>query len=171
MLATTKASGAGKWAAQKPCFSKPSKSLILRPEVGGDNAARKHQLLVAIKTIRSVHLPNFPAARPCSSAQDRRRRYRAVSPMRLPSLLRGRQYPHMAGPDDYLRETKLADHPPSATFYDPDHVENVTRNFGFLKSASQSVGSLKQSVESSLCGPLGNPCLSVDRTPGVPLGS
>ncbi len=36
-------------------------------------------------------------------------------------------YPHMSGADDYLHEAALADHPPSGTFYDPDHAANVTR--------------------------------------------
>jgi len=36
-------------------------------------------------------------------------------------------YPHMSGADDYLHEAALADHPPSGTFYDPDHAGNVTR--------------------------------------------
>ncbi len=36
-------------------------------------------------------------------------------------------YPHMAGTDDYLHEAALADHPPSGTFYDPDHAVNMTR--------------------------------------------
>jgi hypothetical protein len=36
-------------------------------------------------------------------------------------------YPHMSGADDYLHEAALADHPPSATFYDPDHAGNVAR--------------------------------------------
>ncbi len=31
-----------------------------------------------------------------------------------------RQYPHMAGSDDYLVEAALANDPPSGTFYDPD---------------------------------------------------
>jgi hypothetical protein len=36
-------------------------------------------------------------------------------------------YPHMSGADDYLHEAALADHPPSGTFYDPDHAAKVTR--------------------------------------------
>jgi hypothetical protein len=36
-------------------------------------------------------------------------------------------YPHMSGADDYLHEAALADHPPSGTFYDPDHAVNTTR--------------------------------------------
>jgi hypothetical protein len=36
-------------------------------------------------------------------------------------------YPHMSGADDYLHEAALADHPPSGTFYDPDHAANATR--------------------------------------------
>jgi hypothetical protein len=36
-------------------------------------------------------------------------------------------YPHMSGTDDYLHEAALADHPPSATFYDPDHATSKTR--------------------------------------------
>ena len=36
-------------------------------------------------------------------------------------------YPHMSGADDYLHEAALADHPPSGTFYDPDHAGKDTR--------------------------------------------
>jgi hypothetical protein len=36
-------------------------------------------------------------------------------------------YPHMSGADDYLHEAALADHPPSGTFYDPDHASGSTR--------------------------------------------
>ena len=36
-------------------------------------------------------------------------------------------YPHMSGADDYLHEAALADHPPSGTFYDPDHTSGTTR--------------------------------------------
>ena len=36
-------------------------------------------------------------------------------------------YPHMAGAGDYLHEAALADHPPSGTFYDPDHALNARR--------------------------------------------
>jgi hypothetical protein len=36
-------------------------------------------------------------------------------------------YPRMSGADDYLHEAALADHPPSGTFYDPDHAAKVTR--------------------------------------------
>jgi hypothetical protein len=36
-------------------------------------------------------------------------------------------YPHMSGADDYLHEAALADHPPSGTFYDPDHATGSTR--------------------------------------------
>jgi hypothetical protein len=36
-------------------------------------------------------------------------------------------YPHWSGADDYLHEAALANNPPSATFYDPDHVGNVKR--------------------------------------------
>ncbi len=38
-----------------------------------------------------------------------------------------RQYPQMAGVDDYLHEAALAGNPPSGTFYDPDHDGDVTR--------------------------------------------
>ncbi|MBN2312678.1 MAG: DUF362 domain-containing protein [Sedimentisphaerales bacterium] len=34
---------------------------------------------------------------------------------------------HRSGTTDYLIEAALADHPPSGTFYDPDHEGNVTR--------------------------------------------
>jgi len=36
-----------------------------------------------------------------------------------------RQYPQMAGVDDYLHEAALADNPPSGTFYDPDHDGDI----------------------------------------------
>lgn len=36
-------------------------------------------------------------------------------------------YPRMPGTDDYLHEAALADHPPSGTFYDPDHPTPTTR--------------------------------------------
>jgi hypothetical protein len=36
-------------------------------------------------------------------------------------------FPHMSGGDDYLHEAALADHPPSGTFYDPDHATSSTR--------------------------------------------
>jgi len=36
-------------------------------------------------------------------------------------------YPRKSGVDDYLHEAALADHPPSGTFYDPDHSGNVKR--------------------------------------------
>jgi hypothetical protein len=36
-------------------------------------------------------------------------------------------FPHMSGADDYLHEAALADHPPSGTFYDPNHATNTTR--------------------------------------------
>lgn len=36
-------------------------------------------------------------------------------------------YPHMSGADDYLHEAALADHPPSGTFYDPDHASSTAR--------------------------------------------
>lgn len=35
--------------------------------------------------------------------------------------------PASAGTDDYLHEAALADHPPSGTFYDPNHKGNVAR--------------------------------------------
>lgn len=35
--------------------------------------------------------------------------------------------PHVLGTNDYLIEAARADNPPSGTFYDPDHKENVTR--------------------------------------------
>ena len=35
--------------------------------------------------------------------------------------------PHQSGTNDYLVEAALADHPPSGTFYDPDHKGHVTR--------------------------------------------
>ncbi len=35
--------------------------------------------------------------------------------------------PHMVGTDDYLHEAALADNPPSGTFYDPDHKDDVKR--------------------------------------------
>ena len=38
-----------------------------------------------------------------------------------------RQYPQMAGADDYLIEAALAYDPPSGTFYDPDHDGDVVR--------------------------------------------
>lgn len=38
-----------------------------------------------------------------------------------------KDYPHMSGADDYLHEAALADHPPSETFYDPDHAARVSR--------------------------------------------
>ena len=38
-----------------------------------------------------------------------------------------REYPQMAGADDYLHEAALADSPPSGTFYDPDHDGDVVR--------------------------------------------
>jgi len=38
-----------------------------------------------------------------------------------------RQYPQMAGVDDFLHEAALAGDPPSGTFYDPDHVGDVER--------------------------------------------
>ncbi len=31
-------------------------------------------------------------------------------------------YPHWPNADDYLHEAALADHPPSGTFYDPNHA-------------------------------------------------
>jgi hypothetical protein len=36
-------------------------------------------------------------------------------------------YPHQKGADDYLHEAALADHPPSGTFYDPDHPNPAKR--------------------------------------------
>jgi hypothetical protein len=36
-------------------------------------------------------------------------------------------YPHMSGADDYLHEAALADHPPSGTFYDPNHATPTER--------------------------------------------
>jgi hypothetical protein len=36
-------------------------------------------------------------------------------------------YPHKAGTDDYLHEAAQADHPPSGTFYDPNHPTPVAR--------------------------------------------
>jgi hypothetical protein len=36
-------------------------------------------------------------------------------------------FPRQRGVDDYLREAALADHPPSGTFYDPDHPQPVKR--------------------------------------------
>lgn len=36
-------------------------------------------------------------------------------------------HPHMQGTDDYLHEAALADNPPSGTFYDPNHANNVVR--------------------------------------------
>jgi len=36
-------------------------------------------------------------------------------------------HPRKPGADDYLHEAALADNPPSGTFYDPDHPENVKR--------------------------------------------
>jgi len=36
-------------------------------------------------------------------------------------------YPRKSGAEDYLHEAARADDPPSGTFYDPDHPENVTR--------------------------------------------
>jgi hypothetical protein len=39
-------------------------------------------------------------------------------------------YPHMSGVDDYLHEAAQADHPPSGTFYDPNHATNTTRLAG-----------------------------------------
>jgi uncharacterized protein (DUF362 family) len=36
-------------------------------------------------------------------------------------------YPRKGGVDDYLHEAALADHPPSGTFYDPDHATAVKR--------------------------------------------
>jgi hypothetical protein len=38
-----------------------------------------------------------------------------------------RQYPQMAGVDDYLHEAAQADNPPSGTFYDPDHDGDIER--------------------------------------------
>jgi hypothetical protein len=37
------------------------------------------------------------------------------------------EYTHRSGVDDYLHEAALADKPPSATFYDPDHSKQVKR--------------------------------------------
>jgi hypothetical protein len=36
-------------------------------------------------------------------------------------------HPHKPGTDDYLHEAAGANNPPSGTFYDPDHSDNVTR--------------------------------------------
>lgn len=36
-------------------------------------------------------------------------------------------YPRMQGVDDYLHEAALADHPPSGTFYDPNHATPTVR--------------------------------------------
>lgn len=36
-------------------------------------------------------------------------------------------FPHKPGTDDYLHEAAQADNPSSETFYDPDHLGNVTR--------------------------------------------
>jgi uncharacterized protein (DUF362 family) len=36
-------------------------------------------------------------------------------------------YPRKGGADDYLREAALANNPPSGTFYDPNHAENIQR--------------------------------------------
>jgi len=36
-------------------------------------------------------------------------------------------YPHWPNADDYLHEAALADHPPSGTFYDPDHATPTKR--------------------------------------------
>lgn len=36
-------------------------------------------------------------------------------------------YPHKSGTEDYLHEAARADDPPSGTFYDPDHADDVTR--------------------------------------------
>jgi hypothetical protein len=36
-------------------------------------------------------------------------------------------YPRKSGADDYLHEAAQANNPPSGTFYDPDHADNVTR--------------------------------------------
>jgi hypothetical protein len=36
-------------------------------------------------------------------------------------------YPHMSGTDDYLHEAALANGPPSATFYDPNHSAETAR--------------------------------------------
>jgi len=38
-----------------------------------------------------------------------------------------RNYPHIAGADDYLLEGALANAPPSGTYYDPDHAGDVER--------------------------------------------
>jgi hypothetical protein len=38
-----------------------------------------------------------------------------------------RQYPQMAGVDDYLHEAAQAGNPPSGIFYDPDHEGDVAR--------------------------------------------
>ncbi len=37
------------------------------------------------------------------------------------------KYSRMGGTDDYLHEAALANNPPSGTFYDPDHKDNVVR--------------------------------------------
>jgi gluconolactonase len=37
------------------------------------------------------------------------------------------KYARMVGSDDYLHEAALADNPPSGTFYDPDHSQNVKK--------------------------------------------
>jgi hypothetical protein len=36
-------------------------------------------------------------------------------------------YPHRSGTEDYLHEAAAANDPPSGTFYDPDHGDEVTR--------------------------------------------
>ncbi len=36
-------------------------------------------------------------------------------------------YPRQSGVDDYLLEAALAGHPPSGTFYDPNHATSTTR--------------------------------------------
>jgi hypothetical protein len=36
-------------------------------------------------------------------------------------------FPRARGADDYLSEAALANHPPSGTFYDPDHASPVKR--------------------------------------------
>ena len=38
-----------------------------------------------------------------------------------------RDYPKMAGADDYIHEAALANNPSSGTFYDPDHATNIVR--------------------------------------------
>jgi hypothetical protein len=38
-----------------------------------------------------------------------------------------KDFPHQPGTDDYLHEAALADNPPSATFYDPDHPASEKR--------------------------------------------